>query len=79
MPREIDETQLRQLLEQGLSQREIARRLGVPRSTLQDRLKRQDVVKVHLGTPTIMLGGGRGTPQVDLPQTPAELDTIKAE
>jgi hypothetical protein len=74
MPRDIDEPQLHQLLNQGLSQREISRRLGIPRSTLQDYLKRQQVVPVHRGTPTVL---PRGTPDVDSgPQTPAELRAI---
>lgn len=79
MPREIDDTQLRQLIEQGLSQREIARRLDIPRSSLQDHLKRQQVVPVHRGTPTVIPRGGRGSPEVDLSLPPAELDTIKAD
>ena len=41
MPREIDEPTLRRLLAEGVSQREIARRLGIPRTTLQEYLKRQ--------------------------------------
>ena len=76
---QIDDTQLRQLINEGLSQREMARRLGVPRSTLQDHLKRAPVYPVHRGTPTVMPQGRRGTPEVDIPQTPAELDTIKAD
>jgi transposase len=52
MSREIDEAQLRTLFEQGVSQREIARRLGITRSTLQDHLKRLAPVKVHRGTST---------------------------
>ncbi len=43
MPQPIDDNQLRQWVDQGLSQREISRRLGVPRSTLQDHLKRQGI------------------------------------
>jgi hypothetical protein len=77
MRRDVDDEQLRRLLEQGLSQRDIARHLGIPRSTLQEHLKRQQVVPVHRGTPTIL---PRGTPEVDLgPQTPAELDAMKAD
>ena len=41
MPHDIDETALRRLLAEGISQREISRRLGVPRTTLQEHLKRQ--------------------------------------
>jgi transcriptional regulator with XRE-family HTH domain len=43
MPRPIDDEELRALIEAGISQREIARRLGIPRSTLQDRVKRLNV------------------------------------
>src|SRR3712207_1947273 len=84
----IDEAQLRTLLEQGVSQREIARQLGIPRSTLQDHLKRLAPVEVHRGTPqvmprstpAVMARGLPRPPEVDLPpQTPAELDAIKAD
>jgi hypothetical protein len=40
MAPDISADYLRQLIEAGLSQREIARRTGIPRATLQDRLKR---------------------------------------
>jgi hypothetical protein len=39
MARAIDERQVRQLLAEGVSQREICKRLGIPRSTLYDHLK----------------------------------------
>jgi hypothetical protein len=80
MPHAIDEAQLRRLLAQGVSQREIARRLGIPRSTLQGHLKHLHPVEVHRGTPTVIPRGGPHPPQVGyLPQTPAELDAIKAD
>ncbi|HEX2279538.1 MAG TPA: helix-turn-helix domain-containing protein [Candidatus Tectomicrobia bacterium] len=44
MRRDVADEQLRRLLEQGLSQREISRRLGIPRTTLQEHLKRPQVV-----------------------------------
>jgi hypothetical protein len=44
---QIDDRQLQELAAQGLSQREIARRLNVPRTTLQDHLKRQGIVPVQ--------------------------------
>jgi transcriptional regulator with XRE-family HTH domain len=62
MLREIDATQLHQLINEGLSQREIARRLDVPRSTLQDWLKRQNVAPAR--TRDSRTGGGAGAPQV---------------
>jgi hypothetical protein len=76
MTREIDEGKLRQLLDQGLSQREIARRSGVPRSTLQDHLKRMQAVEVHRGTPRIIPRSPPRPPQVG---HIAELDAIKSD
>jgi transcriptional regulator with XRE-family HTH domain len=35
----LTDAQLRDLLTQGLSQREMARRMGIARSTLQGRIK----------------------------------------
>jgi DNA-binding NtrC family response regulator len=46
METEITEDQLQQFLSEGLSQNEIARRTGIPRSTLRRRLK-------TLGTPDL--------------------------
>ena len=40
MAPDLSDAQLRQLIDAGLSQREITRRTGIPRSTLQTRLKR---------------------------------------
>jgi hypothetical protein len=40
MTPDLTDNNLRDLIAQGLSQREIARRTGMPRATLQDRLKR---------------------------------------
>jgi Winged helix-turn-helix DNA-binding len=40
MTPDISADYLSQLIDAGLSQREIARRTGIPRATLQDRLKR---------------------------------------
>jgi helix-turn-helix, Psq domain len=77
MAHEGDEA-LRRMVAEGVSQREMARRLSIPRSTLQDRLKRLQVHPVHRGTPTFVPRGG--TPDVDLsPQTPAELRAITTD
>jgi hypothetical protein len=74
---EVDDETLRQLVAQGTSQREISRQTGIPRSTLQNRLKSLQVYEVHQGTPTII---PRRRLEVDLsPQTPAELDAIKVD
>ena len=40
---QIDDTQLHALAAEGLSPTEIAKRLGLPRSTVRDRLKRLDL------------------------------------
>ena len=49
MESKITKDKLQQLLKQGLSQSEIARRTGIPRSTLRKRIK-------ALGTPTVYQG-----------------------
>jgi hypothetical protein len=50
MAPDLTDDQLRALLREGLSQREIARRTGIPRSTLQVQIKHLDV---HGGPPTV--------------------------
>jgi len=40
---QIDDTQLQTLVAEGLSQTEIAKQLGIPRSTVRDRLKKLDL------------------------------------
>jgi AraC-like DNA-binding protein len=47
MPRQVDNAQLRRWLADGLSQREIAQRMGLPRSTLYGRLKRLQLLPVQ--------------------------------
>jgi hypothetical protein len=77
MPQDVTDEELRRLVSEGVSQRDISRRTGIPRSTLQDRLKRLQVYEVHRGTPTII---PKRPPAVDLsPQSPAELDAIKVD
>ncbi len=49
MPQPIDDTQLRQLLAQGLSQREISRQTGIPRATLYKHFKRLGLAPVQSG------------------------------
>lgn len=75
MPQDIDDEALQRLVAEGVSQREIARQTGIPRATVQNRLKRLQVHPVHRGTPLVLPSG---EPKVDLsPQMPAELDAIK--
>jgi response regulator of citrate/malate metabolism len=58
METEITEDQLQQFLDEGLSQNEIARRTGIPRSTLRRRLKTLGTPQVNIGIPD------RGAPDV---------------
>jgi hypothetical protein len=62
--RDVTDKQRRTLLKQGLPPREIARRLEIPRSTLQEHLNRLQVVPVHRGTPTVIPRGGPHGPEV---------------
>ena len=61
MATEITDAELQQLLTEGLSQNEIARRTGIPRSTLQRRFQEMGVPKGHKGVP---LGRDIRTPDV---------------
>jgi hypothetical protein len=54
--REIDQAQVQELIGQGISQREICRRLGIPRSTLHDYLKRQQQPPVQRPAQTFDTG-----------------------
>jgi transcriptional regulator with XRE-family HTH domain len=47
MATSITDTQLQELLNEGLSQNEIARRTGIPRSTLRRRLQDLSTPSVH--------------------------------
>src|SRR5262249_45414850 len=60
-PTQTDNAQLRSLAAEGLSQYEIAKRLGLPRSTVRDRLK-----KLNLTSPldTTVGMSTEGTPYV---------------
>ncbi len=61
MATEITDAELQQLLSEGLSQNEIAKRIGIPRSTLQRRFQELGVPKGHKGVP---LGQRMGIPNV---------------
>jgi Homeodomain-like domain len=57
----IDDTQLQALAAEGLSPTEIAKRLGIPRSTIRDRLKKLDAAPPPEATPEVST---QGVPQV---------------
>jgi IS30 family transposase len=72
----VNEKRLRQLLAQDLSQREIAKRLKIPRTTLQREIKRLDQVSASVGTPAV----NTGTHQPVAPTLPlADLGALSAE
>ncbi len=50
MATEITDTELQNLISQGLSQNEIARRTNIPRSTLRRRLEKLGTPQVYSGT-----------------------------
>src|SRR5262249_16823868 len=56
-PTQIDNVQLSSLPAEGLSQNEIAKRLGLPRSTVRDRLKKLDLASVPDITPSVSTQG----------------------
>ena len=58
MASNITDAELQQLLNEGLSQNEIARRTGIPRSTLRNRLKKLGIPQVYTGVQS------EGTPDV---------------
>jgi hypothetical protein len=64
MRRDADDEQRRTLLERGIPQRDIGRSLGIPRSALQEQLKRLQVVPVHRGTPAVIPHSGPRGPEV---------------
>src|SRR5438874_2515486 len=47
----ITDAELQQLVNEGLSQNEIARRTGIPRSTLRRRLEKLGAHQVNIGVP----------------------------
>jgi transcriptional regulator with XRE-family HTH domain len=73
MPHDIDETALRRLLAEGISQREIARRLGIPRTTLQEYLKRQGLAGQR---PPAASTAARGPSTVDVPPVRPSPSTV---
>jgi DNA-binding Lrp family transcriptional regulator len=54
---QIDDVQLSSLAAEGLSQNAIAKRLGLPRSTVRDRLKKLDLASVPDTTPAVSTQG----------------------
>ena len=49
----ITDAELQKLLSEGLSQTEIARRTGLPRSTLRRRIKKLNAFNAYLSNPTL--------------------------
>src|SRR2546427_731807 len=77
MAQEVDQKQLRKLLAEKLPQREIARRLKVPRSTLQRMIKGMDAPVSSQGSAS---DSGNGLPVVDTGKlTPAEAEAVRAD
>jgi hypothetical protein len=77
MAQEVDQKQLRKLLAEKLPQREIARRLNIPRSTLQRIIKEMDAPIVSQASAADF---GNGLPVVDTGKlTPAEADAVRAD
>jgi Homeodomain-like domain len=54
---QIDDTQLQALAAEGISPTEIAKRLGIPRSTVRDRLKKLDTAPPPEVTPEVSTQG----------------------
>src|SRR5215211_3000157 len=77
MAQEVDQKQLRKLLAEKLPQREMARRLKIPRSTLQRIIKGMDAPVSPQGSAS---DSGNGLPVVDTGKlTPAEADAVRAD
>jgi hypothetical protein len=75
MPQEIDEKKLRKFLAEKMPQREIARRLNVPRSSLQRIIKGLDAASAsEVAAPN----STDGLPVVDTGKlTPAEVEDVR--
>jgi hypothetical protein len=77
MAQDVDQKQLRKLLAEKLPQREIARRLGIPRSTLQRMIKGMDA---EVPAQASASSSGNGLPVVDTGKlTPAEAEAVHAD
>jgi hypothetical protein len=77
MAQEVDQKQLRKLLAEKLPQREMARRLKVPRSTLQRIIKGIDA---PVSAQASGSDSGNGLPVVDTGKlTPAEAEAVRAD
>jgi hypothetical protein len=73
-PTHIDDTQLRTLAAEGLSQYEIAKRLGIPRSTIRDRLKKLDTASLPSTAPGMST---TGIPHVYFNMLPEMMDDLQ--
>jgi hypothetical protein len=77
MAQDVDQRQLRKLLAEKLPQREIARRLKIPRSTLQRMIKGLDESASSQASAS---DSGNGLPVVDMGKlAPAEADAVRTD
>ena len=53
MAANITDAELQQMLSEGLAQNEIARRTGIPRSTLRRRIGKLNALNAYLSNPTL--------------------------
>jgi hypothetical protein len=77
MVQEVNEKQLRKLLAEKLPQREISRRLNIPRGTLQRIIKGLDA---PVPAQALASDSGNGLPMVDTGKlTPAEAEAVRMD
>jgi biotin operon repressor len=77
MAQAVDEKQLQKLLAEGVSQREIARRLNIPRASLQRHIKA--LGQAPAATVSIASNAG-GIPIVDADKlTPEEIELVRGD
>jgi transcriptional regulator with XRE-family HTH domain len=77
MAQDVDQKQLRKLLAEKLPQREIARRLNIPRSTLQRILKGMDAPTLSQASAS---DSSNGLPMVDTGKlTPVKADAVRTD
>jgi transcriptional regulator with XRE-family HTH domain len=73
MTHPLDERRLRQLLARGVSQQEIARQLGIPRSILQGLLERLHAPEVYQVPPVLT---AKGRPAINESTLPSQVESL---